>query len=170
MRAPSNGCLTPLSSSANPPNPFDTLTLSEDLAVNGSFIRTFHGSHLALGFRGPKDFIERGFNLCRNHSITKGRLHWKHDRLAYILTSEDLLRAGLAAQFYGELILAGVGELSTDRETMESTYDEAGLMEEARRRADASFEEIEPVDFLSSQSFTLGHVYTVNRPETLENA
>lgn len=74
------------------------------LDENGEFLLSFYGSEYALGFRGERDFIERGYNFAYNFSATSGKLHWFHDGMAYVLTSQEKLFNALKTCFYNEII------------------------------------------------------------------
>jgi hypothetical protein len=140
-------------------------TLLDETLV-GQFLLSFYGRNLALGFRGPKDFVERGGNMAYNSGMTNGRLHWLHNTLGYILTDEERLMKGLKRHFYGEIIMNGeVPHLKCEvnDEGVEIEYDEPYLNKLAEERARAFREDhIESLNFMMYHAASLAPIYALS--------
>ncbi len=86
--------------------------LVADVSANGPWLISSYGEHLALGFKGNADFIERCFSWAVNTQVIGlgAQLNWfygRDGRLAYICPkSEDVILAGLRLQFRAEIIAA----------------------------------------------------------------
>ncbi len=126
--------------------------LVADLQANSPWLISSYGEHLALGFRGSPDFIQRCFSWAVNTQVIGlgAQLNWfygRDGRLAYICPkSVDVILTGLRLQFRAEIIAArevplledhtGDDEWEGDAETR-LVYDEERIAALASQRADA---------------------------------
>lgn len=130
-------------------------TLQNDLLQsNGTILLSNYGhEHYALGFQGPRAFINRCFNLCINRGIVfpKARMSftWFRGVKTWYLfaPSRERILVGLAAQFRSEMIMneevKPLVNLSTEDSegaiTTELEFDEDALAIAATQRAEAFF-------------------------------
>lgn len=77
--------------------------LEADFKDNNQFLLSYYGNQFALGFKGSKQFIEKSYNLCSNHSISTGRLIYFQSDFSYILTTKKKIINGLKNYFINEL-------------------------------------------------------------------
>ncbi len=120
-----------------------------------------YGDQFALGFKGTKDFIERGFNLAFNYGMTNGQLRMLYDSCGYVFTDLERIKRGFASYFYGELRRTGeVKPLveGTYENGYESVYDEAALESLSARKADSFMaEHVDHVSFMLATDNRLAH-------------
>lgn len=132
-------------------------TLLDDLiASEGTILFSTFGNAFAIAFRGPPDFIQRGFNFCFNRGVIAPRAAIRrmndHGEMIYyaVVSSRERLIKGLASQFRSEILMDGEVEsrvVLSENEgeevptTIEVEFDEKLLEQLARNRAEAFYHE-----------------------------
>lgn len=137
-------------------------TLNEDLQSDPSnkFLLSYYGNEHALGFKGTKEFVKKGYNLAYNYGITNGSLLCFDENFCYVLTTKDKLYNGLVNYFVGELkynneIPTIKGEWNDVFGWVEEEYDEKAIENLAKEKAENFIKEkIIEENFMSSFSPT----------------
>ena len=113
------------------------------------FLLCSHGSCLALAFRGDSLAIQRCFNWACNTGVSRGELLWIYlggQSIAYIFVKDRAtIIAGLAAQFYAEIILNKeipplVDRRNEESDEIELEYNEEKINSLANFRAQEFFD------------------------------
>lgn len=136
----------------------------------GDFLISYYGAQMALGFKGPLDFIRRCHNWAENTCVIgKGAsLHWfygEDGNMAYICpqTREDIHR-GLVSQFRAEIIRDKEVPLLKNEYDEDSgwdiEFDEAEIEKLAIQRADDFINNrIKQDYFLVNDPKNIGYIY-----------
>lgn len=147
-----------------------TPTVTSIMDETGEFLISYYGAQMALGFKGPLDFIRRCHNWVENTCVIgKGAsLHWfygEDGNMAYVCPqSKEDIRRGLILQFRAEIITNKEIPLlksEYDEEIgLTIEYDEEKIEALAAQRADYFMENrIKHDYFLANDPKNIGHIY-----------